>query len=199
MSRHPARGRRCAPGFLAACELWLIETSPPLRARQAARLAGAGPRWASSPRRTPARRADAPGRQRAAGLPARAPVPAHGARLGRAGGGAGRGRRARLRPSPRRRRLPATPPVGAVIERSAAQEAFAAELGGRHRAAGRRGAADRLRRGPTPRPRRHAAGPGRPPQGRSAGAPGRSRPHRPRRLPRGPGSRARHRRAGPAC
>ena len=37
-----------APDFMAACELWLIETSAPLRARQAARLIGADPRWASS-------------------------------------------------------------------------------------------------------------------------------------------------------
>jgi SAM-dependent MidA family methyltransferase len=41
------RAARLAPEFLAAAELWLIETSAPLRARQAARL-GAAPRWANA-------------------------------------------------------------------------------------------------------------------------------------------------------
>ncbi|MGZ3402135.1 MAG: class I SAM-dependent methyltransferase [Phenylobacterium sp.] len=38
---------RHAPGFLDAADVWLVETSPPLRARQADRLGGA-PRWATS-------------------------------------------------------------------------------------------------------------------------------------------------------
>lgn len=41
------RAGRAAPGFLEACELWLVETSPPLRGRQAATLGDlAKPRWA---------------------------------------------------------------------------------------------------------------------------------------------------------
>ncbi|ALL12202.1 class I SAM-dependent methyltransferase [Caulobacter henricii] len=42
------RAARLAPDFLAAAELWLVEVSPPLRALQAERLAGAPlpPRWA---------------------------------------------------------------------------------------------------------------------------------------------------------
>jgi SAM-dependent MidA family methyltransferase len=34
------------PGLLASAELWLVEASPPLRARQAERLAGHTPQWA---------------------------------------------------------------------------------------------------------------------------------------------------------
>ncbi len=36
---------RAAPGFLAAAELWLVETSAPLRARQAETLAAFAPTW----------------------------------------------------------------------------------------------------------------------------------------------------------
>ena len=39
------RAARLLPAFLAAAELWLVEVSPPLRALQAQRLAGAAPRW----------------------------------------------------------------------------------------------------------------------------------------------------------
>ncbi|HEY2706724.1 MAG TPA: SAM-dependent methyltransferase [Caulobacteraceae bacterium] len=43
------RAGRVLPDFLAACELWLIETSAPLRAIQAERLGpAASPRWVSS-------------------------------------------------------------------------------------------------------------------------------------------------------
>ena len=38
------RAARLAPAFLAAAKLWLVETSEPLRALQAERLAKAGPR-----------------------------------------------------------------------------------------------------------------------------------------------------------
>ncbi len=42
------RAGKTAPGFLEACELWLVETSAPLRRRQAERLRGlARPSWAS--------------------------------------------------------------------------------------------------------------------------------------------------------
>ena len=42
------RAAKAAPSFLDACEIWLVETSAPLRERQAAMLAGADVRWASS-------------------------------------------------------------------------------------------------------------------------------------------------------
>ena len=42
------RATKAAPDFMAACEVWLVETSAPLRERQAAALAGSGSRWASS-------------------------------------------------------------------------------------------------------------------------------------------------------
>ena len=42
------RAARAAPGFRAAAEVWLVETSAPLRARQARTLEGAvAPRWAA--------------------------------------------------------------------------------------------------------------------------------------------------------
>jgi SAM-dependent MidA family methyltransferase len=42
------RAARAAPDFLAACELWLVETSAPLKALQAASIVGPpSPRWAS--------------------------------------------------------------------------------------------------------------------------------------------------------
>ncbi|WP_269714246.1 class I SAM-dependent methyltransferase [Caulobacter sp. NIBR2454] len=49
------RAARLAPGFLAAADLWLVETSPPLRALQAERLAGGPltPRWADSVEQVP--------------------------------------------------------------------------------------------------------------------------------------------------
>ena len=40
------RAAGAAPGFREAADLWLIEASPPLRARQAERLAHAAPQWA---------------------------------------------------------------------------------------------------------------------------------------------------------
>ncbi|MFI4974677.1 MAG: class I SAM-dependent methyltransferase [Caulobacterales bacterium] len=40
------RTAKLAPDFLGAAELWLVETSDPLRALQAGRLAEASPRWA---------------------------------------------------------------------------------------------------------------------------------------------------------
>lgn len=41
------------PGFRDAARVWLIETSPVLRARQAEALAGAAPHWAASPEALP--------------------------------------------------------------------------------------------------------------------------------------------------
>ncbi len=42
------RAGRAAPTFLAAAEVWLVETSTPLQAKQAARLAGTGVNWAKN-------------------------------------------------------------------------------------------------------------------------------------------------------
>ena len=42
------RAARLAPEFLAATRLWLVETSAPLMAAQAARVEGLGARWAAS-------------------------------------------------------------------------------------------------------------------------------------------------------
>lgn len=40
------RAARLSPEFVAAADLWLVEVSPPLRAKQAERLAQAAPQWA---------------------------------------------------------------------------------------------------------------------------------------------------------
>lgn len=40
------RAAKLSPDFVAAAELWLVEVSPPLRAKQAKRLADAAPNWA---------------------------------------------------------------------------------------------------------------------------------------------------------
>jgi SAM-dependent MidA family methyltransferase len=45
--RDALRAAAAMPGFLAAARLWLVETSPALRARQAATLAGHAPAWAA--------------------------------------------------------------------------------------------------------------------------------------------------------
>ncbi|MEM6441129.1 MAG: SAM-dependent methyltransferase [Pseudomonadota bacterium] len=42
------------PGFVAAAQIWLVETSAPLRARQAKALAGRGARWAERAEDLPA-------------------------------------------------------------------------------------------------------------------------------------------------
>ena len=42
------KAARVVPNFLKAADLWLVETSAPLRHRQAERLAAAGPRWAET-------------------------------------------------------------------------------------------------------------------------------------------------------
>jgi len=48
------RAARLAPDFLAATDLWLIETSAPLAARQREALAGVSPTWAASLDEVPA-------------------------------------------------------------------------------------------------------------------------------------------------
>ena len=126
------RAARLVPGFGAACDLWLVETSAPLKALQAERLADASPRWAD----------------RLEGVPGGAPLiivanelldclPAHqfvrtGAgwserRVGLDEGGAlvfG------LAPAPSGIALPEAP-AGTLIELSPAQAALGAEVGAR--------------------------------------------------------------------
>jgi SAM-dependent MidA family methyltransferase len=132
------RAARLRPAFLAACEPWLVEISAPLRRRQAERLAQLpiAPRWIPALAEAPD---DAPlllvANEFLDCLPARQfQRTAEGwaeRRVGLADDGAlafGLG-------PPARGDLPEAP-VGAVIERSAAQEAFGAELGGRIAAQG---------------------------------------------------------------
>jgi SAM-dependent MidA family methyltransferase len=126
------RAARLEPGFGAAAELWLLEASAPLRAVQAERLAGAAPRWAGSLAELPP---DAPllliANELLDCLPARQfqRTPRGWAErvVGLdAAGALAFGLRPAALPD-----APADAPLGAVVERSAAQEAFAAELGGR--------------------------------------------------------------------
>jgi SAM-dependent MidA family methyltransferase len=121
------RVARGAPDFLAGAELWLLEASAPLKALQAEKLAGWDVHWAASLTEPPAgrplllvanelldclptrqyRRTGEGWAEQVVGLDARGAL-AFG-----------------LRPAP-----PPGPeaPVGALIERSPAQEAFAQEL-----------------------------------------------------------------------
>jgi len=124
------RAARIASGFSAACELWLIETSTPLRARQAERLAGADPRWALGLAELPD---DAPlflvANELLDCLPARQFLRTERGWAERVVGLEADGELAfGLRPAggcfP-------DAPVGAIVERSPAQAAFAAELAGR--------------------------------------------------------------------
>jgi NADH dehydrogenase [ubiquinone] 1 alpha subcomplex assembly factor 7 len=139
------RAARLAPNFLGACELWLIETSRPLVERQAARLAGARPTWAASLAEVPDdaplflvanefldclpaqqfQRTEAGWAERMVGLDATGEL-AFGLR-------------------PTLACFPEAPP-GAVIERSPAQEACAAELA--HRLVRQGGAALLIDYGP---------------------------------------------------
>jgi NADH dehydrogenase [ubiquinone] 1 alpha subcomplex assembly factor 7 len=124
------RAARLAPAFVAASQVWLIETSEPLRGRQAERLAEAAPRWAASLAELPG---DAPlllvANEFLDCLPAR--------QFQRTAAGWGErvvglddaGALAfGLKPAPA---MGADVPLGAVIERSPAQEAFAADLADR--------------------------------------------------------------------
>ena len=131
------RAARLEPAFAAAADLWLIEASPPLRATQAARLAGARPRWAASLGELPA---DAPllliANELLDCLPARQFQMTPRGWAERVVGLDGRGALAfGLRPAALAD-APADAPVGAVIERSAAQEAFAETLAERLMAQG---------------------------------------------------------------
>ena len=126
------RAARLAPAFGAAAELWLIEASAPLRAAQGERLSDAAPRWAGSLAELPD---DAPllliANELLDCLPARQfqRTPRGWAErvvgLDAAGALAFGLRPAALADAPD------DAAVGTVVERSAAQEAFAVELGGR--------------------------------------------------------------------
>jgi SAM-dependent MidA family methyltransferase len=124
--------RAAAPEFLDAAELWLVETSAPLAETQKARLAGAAPapRWAARLAELPA---DAPAiliaNEVLDCLPARQFVRDGAGWAERMVGLDAAGNLAfGLAPNP-----PPAPPaeqdVGAVLERSPAQEALGAELG----------------------------------------------------------------------
>ncbi len=123
------RAARLEPAFGAAAQLWLIEPSAPLRGFQAERLADTAPRWAASLAELPA---DAPlllvANELLDCLPARQFQRTSRGWAERVVGLDQHGELAfGLRPTA----LPDAPeeaPVGTVIERSAAQEAFAAEL-----------------------------------------------------------------------
>jgi len=130
------RAARLAPDFLDAAELWLIETSQPLAARQQERLAGAAPalRWIERLDQAPG---DAPmlliANELLDCLPARQFVrTAEGLAERVVGLGQDGALAFGLRPAP----LGAAPAAegaacGALIEVSTAQQALAAELGSR--------------------------------------------------------------------
>jgi len=141
------RAARLAPDFLAAADLWLVEVSPPLRALQAQRLAGASPQWADRLEAVPG---GAPmilvANEVLDCLPARQFVRTEKGWAERVIGLDERGDLAfglRGLSAPRRGE-PAPPevndtPVGAVLESSPAQQALGAEIG--HRVATDGGAA----------------------------------------------------------
>ena len=124
------RAARLVPAFRDAVEVWLIEVSAPLRALQAERLGGAGPRWAASLADLPA---DAPlllvANEFLDCLPARQFQRTTAGWAERVVGLDEAGRLAfGLRPSAAGL---GDAPTGMVVERSAAQEGFAADLAGR--------------------------------------------------------------------
>jgi len=124
------RASRVAPAFRAAIELWLVEASAPLQALQAERLTDANARWTPSLAELPA---DAPlllvANEFLDCLPARQFQRTAQGWAERVVGLDDAGRLAfGLRPAPARL---GEASVGAVVERSPAQEAFAADLAGR--------------------------------------------------------------------
>jgi NADH dehydrogenase [ubiquinone] 1 alpha subcomplex assembly factor 7 len=126
------RAARLDPAFGAAAELCLVEASGPLRERQAERLADAAPRWAVSLVDLPD---DAPllliANELLDCLPARQFQRTPSGWAERMVGLDDHGALAfGLRPTVLED-APESAPVGAVIERSSAQEAFAAELAAR--------------------------------------------------------------------
>ena len=128
------RALKLAPDFLAAAELWLVEPSRPLRALQAERLAGAAPKpnWAASLEDLPA---DAPliliANEVLDCLPVRQFQRVETGWAERLVGlGQGDELAFGLARRPLERALPEAE-LGAVVEVSSGQEAFAAEAAGR--------------------------------------------------------------------
>ena len=134
LMRDALRALRLAPEMTAAARLWLVEPSAPLRALQAEALAGAPlqPRWADAPAELPD---DAPlilvANEVLDCLPARQFVRAERGWAERLVGLDEHDQLVfGLAPRPLDRILPEAS-LGAVAEVSAAQEAFAAEIGRR--------------------------------------------------------------------
>jgi len=124
------RAGRAAPGFLAAAELWLVETSRPLRALQAERLGPSVPRWTESldalPREIPL---IVLANEVLDCLPARQFVRTGGRWCERRIGLDAEGKLAfGLGPAPSGFAAPAEAPEGVVVEISLAQENFAETL-----------------------------------------------------------------------
>ena len=135
------RAARLDPAFIAAAELWLIETSAPLRARQASRLADTplDPRWADSLDALPAGPLILVANELLDCLPARqfvrTPQGWAERRVGLSDeGGLAFGLTPVLQPGP-----PDNAPMGEVLEVSVAQANFGAAVG--HRIARDGGAA----------------------------------------------------------
>ncbi|TPE51509.1 class I SAM-dependent methyltransferase [Amaricoccus solimangrovi] len=127
------------PGFAEAAELWLVETSPALRARQAETLAGHGPNWAARVEELPAGPLYLVANEFFDALPARQFRRADMAWLERLVERAGPGLAFRWGP-PRAepelaRRFPLAPD-GAVVECCPAAEAIAGAVGARIASAG---------------------------------------------------------------
>ncbi|HXQ13255.1 MAG TPA: SAM-dependent methyltransferase [Caulobacteraceae bacterium] len=121
------RASRLVPAFRAAIEVWLIEASAPLQASQAERLSDASPRWAASLGDLPS---DAPlllvANEFLDCLPARQFQRTASGWAERVIGLDDAGRLAfGLRPAPVRL---GEAPLGTIVERSPAQEAFATDL-----------------------------------------------------------------------
>ena len=161
------RAARLDPAFLAAAELWLVEASLPLAALQRDRLKDAplAAHWTSSLGELPG---DAPmiliANELLDCLPARQLVRTDGGWAERRVGLDDHGELAfGLAACPDDPGLGLTPPLGAVVERSAAQAAFAAVA----RAVDRWGGAALLVDYGRDRDRRHLAGAAAPPEGRS--------------------------------
>lgn len=127
------RAATLVPAFTAAADLWLVETSRPLRTAQGRRLGGAGPRWADSLGAVPD---GAPivlfANELLDCLPARQFVRTGTAWAERRVGLAPSGDLIfGLSPAPDGLDLPAGAPEGAVFEVSPAQIALGAEVGRR--------------------------------------------------------------------
>ena len=125
------RAARLVPAFLEAADVWLVETSPPLRAAQAARLPQG--HWTSSLEHVPG---DAPiilvANELLDCLPARQFVlTPQGWAERRVGLDDAGGLAFGLVPAPRGFEPPLATPEGAVVEISPAQEAFGAGVGAR--------------------------------------------------------------------